>query len=244
MPYYRRRRYYRRSDPAKFDKAYEMRHNPTRAEAAMWDILRGQIRQRFPDQIFRRQYVQYGYIIDFYCPTLRMGIEVDGYVHDDQKKYDIRRDRRLARRGIHVFRFSNDNVLYNTQAVASDLCQIIEVRLRHRNYSANAVLENKSATQTPTTTQIPTTATTLQTERSCFIATAAYGTPMAQEINILRRFRDSRVKPNLIARHFVTLYYNASPPLARVISRNKKMKAFVRLSLKPIIHLVESSNSS
>jgi very-short-patch-repair endonuclease len=236
MFYYKRRRYYRRSDPAKFDKAYEMRHNPTRAEAAMWDILSGQIRQKFPDHIFRRQYVQYGYIIDFYCPTLRMGIEVDGYVHDDQKNYDIRRDNRLASNGIHVFRFSNDNVLYNTQAVSSDLCQIIEVRSRHRGYSANEILENTSATQTAKSAQSPTTATTLQSTSGCFIATAAYGTPTAREINILRKFRDLRMEPNVILKHFVILYYKMSPPVAKVISLSEDLKAFVRLCLKPIIY--------
>jgi len=235
MPYYRRRRYYRRSDPAKFDKAYEMRHNPTRAEAAMWDILSGQIRQKFPDHIFRRQYVQYGYIIDFYCPTLQTGIEVDGYVHDDQKNYDIRRDNQLASHGINVFRFSNDNVLYNTQAVASDLCQIIEIRSRHRSYSAGTVLENTSATQKTSTAQTQTTATTLQSKSGCFIATAAYGTPMAYEIQILRRFRDSRMESNVILKHVVILYYKISPPIARVIALSRNMKAFVRICLKPII---------
>ena len=241
--YYRRRwygyrRYYKRSDPAKFDKAYEMRHNPTRAEAAMWDILRGQIRQKFPDHIFRRQYVQYGYIMDFYCPTLRMGIEVDGYVHDDQKNYDSRRDNRLASHGIHVFRFSNDNVLHNTQAVASDLCQIIEVRSRHRGYSASAVLKNTPTTQTPTTAQ------TLQTKTNsnCSIATAAYGTPMAQEINTLRRFRDSRMEPNVILKHIVILYYKISPPVARVIALSENMKAFARLCLKPIIRFLKKDS--
>jgi very-short-patch-repair endonuclease len=197
----------------------------------MWGILSGQIRRNFPDHIFRRQYVQYGYIIDFYCPTLRMGIEVDGYVHDDQRNYDIRRDNRLASHGIHVFRFSNDNVLYNTQAVASDLCQIIEVRSRHRGYSAGAVLRNTQTTQTPTTAQ------TLQTKTSsnCFIATAAYGTSMAQEIKILRRFRDSRMEPNVILKQVVILYYKISPPAARVIALSENMRAFVRLCLKPII---------
>jgi very-short-patch-repair endonuclease len=214
-----------------------MRHNPTRAEAAMWDILSGQIRQRFPDHIFRRQYVQYGYIIDFYCPTLRLGIEVDGYVHDEHKDYDYCRDNRLARHGIDVFRFSNDNVLYNSQAVASDLCQIIEVRSRHRGFMSNSEYS-------ATTAQTPTTATTLQTKDACFIATAAYGTPMAQEINTLRRFRDSIMEPNIILKHFATLYYKTSPPVAKVIARSKNMKAFVRLSLKPIIRLFETSNSA
>lgn len=234
MLYYsRRRRYYRRSDPAKFDKAYEMRHNPTQAEAAMWAILSGQIRQRFPDHIFRRQYVQYGYIIDFYCPNLQLGIEVDGTVHDEQKNYDYRRDNRLARRGIDVFRFSNDNVLYNSPAVVSDLCQIIEARSRHRGFMPSTEYSATSA-------QAPTTATTLQTKSGCFIATAAYGTPMAQEIESLRRFRDLSLESNPIGRHLVTLYYKISPPLATIIAQNKNMRSFVRLSLKPIIHFLES----
>jgi very-short-patch-repair endonuclease len=238
LPYYKRwRRYYRRSDPAKFEKAREMRSNPTPAEEKMYNILYTQVVPKFPQCIFYRQSVQYGYTLDFYCPKLRLGIEVDGYVHDEQKQYDSQRDNNLARHGIDIFRFSNDNVLYNSQAVASDLCQIIGVRARHRGLTANHEYST-------TTAQTPITATTLQTKSGCFIATATYGTPLAQEIKILRRFRDSRMEPNLIVRHFVTLYYNASPPLARVISRNKKMKAFVRLSLKPIIRLFASNNSA
>jgi hypothetical protein len=164
-----------------------------------------------------------------------MGIEVDGNVHDDQKNYDIRRDNRLAGHGINVFRFSNNNVLYNSQAVASDLCQIIEVRSRHRGYSATAVLENTPAHQTTTTAQTQTTATTLQSKSGCFIATAAYGTPMAHEIQILRRFRDLKMEPNAILRHVVFLYYKLSPPVAKVIASRENMRAFVRFCLKPII---------
>ncbi len=78
--------------------------------------------------------------------------------------------------------------------------------------------------------------------RACFIATAAFGTPMAQEINTLRRFRDVEMEPNLIGRHLVYLYYDVSPPIARVISRSKNMRSFVRLNLKPIIHSLESRN--
>jgi very-short-patch-repair endonuclease len=231
--YYGRRRRYRQSDPAKFDKAYEMRHNPTRAEAAMWDILSGQIRQKFPNHIFRRQYVQYGYILDFYCPTLRLGIEVDGYLHVEQKQYDSRRDNALARRGIQIFRFNNDDVLYKTQVVASELCQIVEGKDSHRGFIA-----------IPEYTT--TAAQTLQkkTGSNCFIATAAYGTPMAQEISTLRRFRDSKMEPNLIGRCLIALYYNTSPPLARAIAPSKIMRAFVRMNLKPIIRFLEIKQQS
>lgn len=209
-----------------------MRHNPTRAEAAMWGILSGQIRQRFPDHIFRRQYVQYGYILDFYCPTLRLGIEVDGTVHDKQRNYDYQRDNRLGRHGIDIFRFSNDNVLCNSEAVFSDLCQIIEAHSHHRGFIPRTEY-------TATSAQAQTTATTFQTKSGCFIATAAFGTPMAQEINTLRRFRDSRMEPNTIGRHFVTFYYKTSPPIAGAIARSNMMKAVVRLMLTPIIRTLE-----
>jgi very-short-patch-repair endonuclease len=227
--YYRRRRRYWRSDPAKFDKAVEMRNNPTRAEAVMWDILRKEVYQNFPSHIFYRQSVKYGYILDFYCPTLRLGIEVDGSMHNQQKDYDYHRDNALARHDIQIFRFGNDDVLYNTNVVATDLHQIFEEKSSHRDFISTP----KHGT---------TTGTTLQKGSSCFIATAAYGTPMALEIDTLRRFRDSKMEPNLVGRYLINLYYNTSPPLARVISRSKNMRAFVRMNLKPIIRFLESDS--
>ncbi len=156
--------------------------------------------------------------MDFYCPRLRLGIEVDGEVHDEQKEYDHKRDNALARYGIEVRRFSNDEVLYNPQATVERIYQTLKDKNEHppRGYTER---------------------------KGCFIATASYGTSMAQEINILRQFRDLRLESNLIGRHLVTLYYDTSPPLARVISRSKSMKTFVRLSLKPIIRFFESRNT-
>ncbi len=75
MSFYGRRRYYRRSDPAKFEKAVEMRNNPTRAEAKMYSILYSDVVPKFPEHKFYRQSVKFGYILDFYCPTLHLGIE-------------------------------------------------------------------------------------------------------------------------------------------------------------------------
>lgn len=89
--------YRRRSAPFKFDKACEMRHNPTPAEERMWEILKSQVMPNFPNHIFRRQWVAYGYILDFYCPILRLGLEIDGDIHDDRRGYDEERDSNLAR---------------------------------------------------------------------------------------------------------------------------------------------------
>ena len=61
----------------------------------------------FPNHIFYRQAVEYGYILDFYCSTLRLGIEVDGGIHDERKRYDRQRDTHLAQWGIRVLRVRN-----------------------------------------------------------------------------------------------------------------------------------------
>lgn len=110
---------------SKYDKAYEMRHNPTRAEELMWDILKNQVVPKFPQHIFRRQWVAYGYILDFYCPTLKIGIEVDGGVHNDSQDYDRWRDSNLGRHGIRIYRVRNEAVYYHSQEVANEFCEII-----------------------------------------------------------------------------------------------------------------------
>ncbi len=234
--YGKRRRHYRRSDPTKFEKAVEMRNNPTPSEAKMYNILYAEVVPKYPQHIFYRQSVKFGYILDFYCPTLHLGIEVDGGVHSEQKRYDTKRDNRLRTHGIHIFRFSNDDVLYNSQAVASDICQIVEARSSNRGFITTP--------QFPTNdSQRQTTATTLQNKRACFIATAAYGTPMAKEIQTLRSFRDSRLETNCIGRNMVVMYYNLSPRLANVIAKSEKMKALVRFILKPIIQFSKNKRA-
>jgi very-short-patch-repair endonuclease len=125
--YYSGRAKFRRKSAAyKFDEAYRMRHNPTPAEARMWEILKYQVMPKFPNHIFRRQYVHYGYILDFYCPTLQLAIEVDGGIHNEQREYDRTRDSHLSRHGIKVYRFQNTMVFNESEFVASELCRIIE----------------------------------------------------------------------------------------------------------------------
>lgn len=74
----------------------------------------------------------------------------------------------------------------------------------------------------------------------CFIATAAYGTPIATEIDTLRQFRDKKLGQNLVGGRLVELYYKLSPPFANVIVRSERMRAFVRLNLRPIINSLKS----
>jgi hypothetical protein len=69
----------------------------------------------------------------------------------------------------------------------------------------------------------------------CFIATAAYGTAMAKEIQILRRVRDEHLLPNPAGQALVDLYYRFSPPIAKFISDHPSLKPMVRVGLRPII---------
>jgi alpha-tubulin suppressor-like RCC1 family protein len=70
---------------------------------------------------------------------------------------------------------------------------------------------------------------------SCFIATAAYGTPMADEIQILRQFRDGYLLTNPLGQALVDLYYRVSPPIAEFITEHPSLKPIVRVGLVPAV---------
>jgi archaellum component FlaG (FlaF/FlaG flagellin family) len=69
----------------------------------------------------------------------------------------------------------------------------------------------------------------------CFIATAAYGTPMAAEIQVLREFRDEYLLTNPAGRAFVAFYYQHSPPIADFITEHPVLKPVVRAALAPVV---------
>jgi hypothetical protein len=69
----------------------------------------------------------------------------------------------------------------------------------------------------------------------CFIATAAYGSPMAEEIDILREFRDEYLLTNSVGRALVDLYYRVSPPMAEFITEHPSLKTIVRAGLVPAV---------
>lgn len=72
----------------------------------------------------------------------------------------------------------------------------------------------------------------------CFIATAAYGTPLHEDIDVLRDFRDEYLMTNPIGRTFVKIYYSTSPPIADVIRENKGLRTIVRDGLvKPLVYI-------
>jgi parallel beta-helix repeat protein len=78
----------------------------------------------------------------------------------------------------------------------------------------------------------------------CFIATAAYGTGTAKEIDILREFRDTILLPNSLGAEFVSLYYRISPPIANFISQHEVLRTVVRVGfVDPIVKILNWSHA-
>lgn len=111
-------------------------------------------------------------------------------------------------------------------------------------YGVNATLELPLGTTTITLVvndgkvdSEPDTVDILCASRSggCFIATAAYGTAMAKEIQILREFRDEYLLTNALGQAFVDFYCRISPPIADFIVEHPGLKPIVRAGLMPIV---------
>lgn len=71
----------------------------------------------------------------------------------------------------------------------------------------------------------------------CFIATAAYGSPMAEQVRMLRSFRDKYLLPRLLGKKLVSLYYTAGKPAAQFIESHPSLKWPVRIILYPMVGL-------
>jgi hypothetical protein len=69
----------------------------------------------------------------------------------------------------------------------------------------------------------------------CFIATAAYGSPLHPHLDILRDFRDRYLIPSKLGHLLVEFYYRYSPFVADVIAKHKALKVVVRVSLLPLV---------
>ena len=91
-----------------------LRGSMTPAERTLWQAL---LRRQLHGLRFRAQHPVGSFILDFYCPSHKLVIEVDGPIHDRQREQDQARTEHLQAYGYTVLRFSNDEVLTNLHTV-------------------------------------------------------------------------------------------------------------------------------
>lgn len=101
-------------------KASELRKDMTVAEKALWSALRS---GKVEGLQFRRQHAVGRFILDFYCPSCKLVVEVDGSIHQNQIEHDAERTRFLNEFGYSVIRFSNQTVLNNLPDVLIEIKQ-------------------------------------------------------------------------------------------------------------------------
>ena len=104
--------------------ALENRQNPTLAERVLWSHIRaGQLGVKV-----LRQYIIGDFIVDFLLTENKLVIEVDGAYHAERQQIedDKQREEALNRMGYRVIRFTNEDVLYDTNKVLDNITKEIE----------------------------------------------------------------------------------------------------------------------
>src|SRR5438552_9312917 len=94
--------------------ARQLRKIPTKSEAILWTALR---RQQLEGRKFRRQVSIGAFVVDFYCWTEKLVIEVDGGVHELQRGADAERQALIESLGLRFIRFSADEVEHDLPSV-------------------------------------------------------------------------------------------------------------------------------
>ncbi len=105
-----------------FQRATELRNDPTTAEAKLWAYLR---LNRLDGMRFRRQHAIGRYVVDFCSPAAKLVIEVDGSEHLQQADQDATRTEFLESQGYRVLRFWNNQVLNDIDGVARAIQQAL-----------------------------------------------------------------------------------------------------------------------
>lgn len=101
------------------EKRRQLRTNMTYCEKIVWLHLK----KRQLGYRFLRQYSVDHFVIDFYCPELKLAVELDGDVHNlpEQKEYDIARQKYLEKFGIKFIRITNEEFLGNPNKAFSKI---------------------------------------------------------------------------------------------------------------------------
>ena len=120
--------------PCNRDYARQNRNHMTRAEGLMWNVV---LKQKKTSHRFLRQKPIGPYIVDFYCSKLIVAIEIDGETHGFTEAKDHKRDVYLGNLGIHVIRYTNEQIFSELQNVHDHLVR--ELREREREMSGKTL---------------------------------------------------------------------------------------------------------
>ena len=102
--------------PREFSRT--LRRKQTAAEQKLWCELRA---RRCGGYKFRRQYIIDEYVVDFACVSKKLVVEVDGPTHEGRETYDANRTKHIQNRGCRDIRFSNAEILDETDAVVEGI---------------------------------------------------------------------------------------------------------------------------
>lgn len=108
----------------KIQRAREFRKIPTPTEKMLWQKLR---RNNFCGLYWRRQHIIDGYIVDFYCASMKLAVEIDGKIHERQIKEDQDRQRIIESYDVKFFRITTDEVMNNINKVLIKLKNFIDI---------------------------------------------------------------------------------------------------------------------
>ncbi|MFZ4544673.1 MAG: endonuclease domain-containing protein [Saprospiraceae bacterium] len=109
---------HRGAPPRIFQYAYKNRCSATEAEEKLWEVLRN---KKLAGAKFRRQHAFGHFVLDFYCHSAMLSIEVDGDYHFNPKQVELDncRTKFIEETGIKVIRFKNEDILNELDEVVS-----------------------------------------------------------------------------------------------------------------------------
>jgi len=112
-------------NPITQNHAKDLRKNLTKAEAIIWNYLKG---KKIEGVKFRRQFPIGIYIVDFAAVEIKLIIEIDGATHssDDRVKYDNARTQFLTSQGWKVIRVWNNDIYNNLNGILQSISQIVQ----------------------------------------------------------------------------------------------------------------------
>jgi very-short-patch-repair endonuclease len=114
-------------NPRLKDYSREMRKNSTWGEITFWcDMLR----KRKTGYQFNRQKIIGNYIVDFYCAELKLVVEIDGTIHDEQVEYDKQRDKILNSMGLLVIHYEDHKVKEQFEKIEEDFKKRLKDRAK------------------------------------------------------------------------------------------------------------------